>query len=171
MAFGFQDIAREWQGREELVSARSYLVLGPLTMLFSFHSEVPAEVVGSAEVHHLSTMAPFRRARTGAQREQSMASPRTVSSSQSDNNYVPLGHERPPIISPDAFSPSEAPTLTFSFDSLPVPDNDMSQQLNISHQGIIQTPLLHYSRTAEDMSHFLTWDASEYWNVGGQNQF
>ncbi|KAF1828564.1 hypothetical protein BDW02DRAFT_223305 [Decorospora gaudefroyi] len=150
-AFGFHDIAREWQNQE------------------IYHNEVPAEVVGSAEVHHLSNMAPFRRARTETRAQQSNASPRTVTSESSEGSHMRLDHGNPPTISAN-FNPDEAQLMSLSpLASLDFSGNPLPQHDGMAHTGGMQPPMPDYTRTAEEMSQYLTWDAAEWWSFGSQN--
>jgi hypothetical protein len=90
-----------------------------------------------------------------------------VTSPQVEDRHANLNYEKPPAISTDIFTPNDSRSLPFSsFDPL-----NMSQQTNLNHLDGMQTSLTDYNRTAEEMSHFLTWDASEWSNFGGQNQF
>jgi hypothetical protein len=90
-----------------------------------------------------------------------------MTSPQGEGRHAHLNHEKPPAISTDVFTPNESRSLTFaSFDPL-----NMSQQTNLNHLDSMQTSLTDYNRTAEEMSHFLIWDASEWSNFGGQSQF
>jgi hypothetical protein len=75
---------------------------------------------------------------------------------------------RPPTILADTVNMQRPQTsLLAPFDSLEFlsqPSENMDSQAS----GL-QTPLSDYTRTAEAMSQYLTWDAVEWWNLATHN--
>ena len=139
--------------------------------VLSYRNEVPAEVVGPAEIDHLSTMAPFRRARRETRAQQSDTSLQMPTSGHSEGTHGRSNHGHQPTISNNAFDPNAAqPTSLPSFASFDLPGDDMSQHAGMDYPDGMQPPTPDYTKIAEEMSRSLTWDAADWWNFDSHNQ-
>ncbi|KAJ4210309.1 hypothetical protein NW767_000577 [Fusarium falciforme] len=142
------------------------------------------EVTGTAEVHHLVSFAPFRRAQTEIKARQS-ASPRTVSSSAISASQPArrANEERPPINSVDNASPGQH--LVAAPNPGPIaPHNQAMEviaqgmdtgQMEMTDLHMVHPSMEDYIRTAGEMSDYLTWNMSEmpdlsiWTDFGGQD--
>lgn len=147
--------------------------------LLTFHREAPdeTEVTGSADMHHLSRLAPFRRGRSELQRASHAAhSPQTSSSSnaypspltQSSRNMLPRSST-----SQDASNfpgmmqmvRSGMPSLDSSMGP-PTPGTSQRPPLQImpsagvmaQNGAMLQPSIDDYIKTADEMSNLLTWN-------------
>ncbi|KAM0431756.1 hypothetical protein ACHAPT_005006 [Fusarium lateritium] len=161
--FGFRDIAEEWRDSQ------------------TPHRMSP-EVTGSAEVHHLASFAPFRRAQIEIRARQS-ASPRTVSSSaiSAPQPARRVNEERPPINSVDG--PGQHLVTASNLDHvashgqvMQVMDQGMdTDQMEMTDLHMVHPSMEDYIRTAGEMSDYLTWNMSElpdlsiWTDFGGQD--
>ncbi|EEU40352.1 uncharacterized protein NECHADRAFT_76532 [Fusarium vanettenii 77-13-4] len=162
--FGFRDIAEEWRDSQ------------------TPHRMSP-EVTGTAEVHHLVSFAPFRRAQTEIKARQS-ASPRTLSSSaiSASQSARRANEERPPINSVDNAGPDQH--LVAVPNPGPIAHNQamqvMAQEMDTDQIDMTDLHMVHpsmedYIRTAGEMSDYLTWNMSElpdlsiWTDFGGQD--
>jgi hypothetical protein len=142
------------------------------------HSEDgdPAEVVGSADLEHLSRFAPFRRARSALKSQPGVSSTRTSSSHHAQSspatqeNYplsqpisahlqVDADHQGLSSLPPEqAFMPVGMGQGLFS-----TPSMQMARPMQpiVSEMMIPQPSMNDYVRTADEMSSYLTWDAMD----------
>lgn len=126
----------------------------------------PVEVVGPAEIHHLSNMAPFRRA-TAETRVTLKSTDRRDMAINATEIGEALG--RPPTVLADTANPQQPQSSSLGpFGSLDYPAMIPSGTLDPQASGL-QTPMSEYTRTAEAMSQYLTWDAVEWWNFTTHN--
>ncbi|KAH7000660.1 hypothetical protein EDB80DRAFT_724325 [Ilyonectria destructans] len=156
--FGFRDIAEEWH-------------CSPTP-----HQMSP-EVTGSAAVHHLSNMAPFRRAQTELRAHQN-SSPRTLSSYEIQDPQQRLlpSREQPPKISFDdatagrsqeqhTHSVTRARGLAPLQHTVPATTQGMESswidEPEMMDMEIVQPSVEDYIRTAGEMSDYLTWNMND----------
>ncbi|RSL65958.1 hypothetical protein CEP51_012921 [Fusarium floridanum] len=159
--FGFRDIAEEWRDSQ------------------TPHRMSP-EVTGTAEVHHLVSFAPFRRAQTEIKARQS-ASPRTVSSSAISASQPArrANEERPPINSVDNAGPDQhlvaAPIAPHNQAMQVMAQGMDTSQMEMTDLHMVHPSMEDYIRTAGEMSDYLTWNMSElpdlsiWTDFGGQD--
>jgi len=147
-----------------------------------------AEVIGSADIDHLSRFAPFRRARSEL-KASSVQSP--VSSSSRHTHPSPARQDSrtlPPLMVPPTTVPNTAqskprntqmlPVLRPAYSSFAPPDPVVMDQSYYSVQSTLppihsqmmsmvsdtmagQPTMDDYIRTAGDMAGYLTWDQME----------
>ncbi|KAL7792436.1 hypothetical protein V8C37DRAFT_380295 [Trichoderma ceciliae] len=161
--FGFRDIAERYQE-----------ILGLSIPLD------PAEVTGSAEVHHLSSLASFRRGRVQLQEPQSTSSAKTMSST---NDHKPplirasqsILYEGPIDKGGSSDLTNSLPILRPTYPALEVAPELLSQGLNqrnplqimpsagvmVQTGAILQPSVDDYIKTADEMSAYLTWGMPE----------
>lgn len=141
----------------------------------------PAEVTGSADDHHLSALASFRRGRVQLQESQSTGGAKAMSSG--NDNKSPLIHADQNIIyeeivdnkgSGDDFTNS-LPVLRPTYPALEVAPELMSQSLvqrnplqimpsagvMVQNGALLQPSVDDYIKTADEMSTYLTWGMPE----------
>lgn len=135
------------------------------------------EVTGSADIHHLTYFAPFRRARSEIRAHQSSTSPGTVSSFNTQGSWTSglANRERPPI---NAIEPiiTESPQLQQAHESSLVatsqhpistgehlhPHQPQQQIGEVAPDLTMFAPSMEdYIRTAGEMSDYLTWNMYE----------
>ncbi|KAM0259834.1 hypothetical protein ACHAQJ_003078 [Trichoderma viride] len=160
--FGFRDIAERYQ---ETLSI-------PIDA---------AEVTGSADVHHLSALASFRRGRVQLQEAQSASSAKTMSSTH--DNKSPLIQASQNIFYEEPIDKSGSSDFTNSLpllrptypNPLEVAPELMSQDLSprnplqimpsagvmVLNRAILQPSVDDYVKTADEMSAYLTWGIPE----------
>ncbi|EHK41509.1 uncharacterized protein TrAtP1_005005 [Trichoderma atroviride] len=168
--FGFRDIAERYQ---ETLSI-------PID---------PAEVTGSAEDHHLSALASFRRGRAQIEEAQSTSSVKTMSANDckspliqaSQNLFYETSIDKSggsdfanalPVLRP-TYPPLEiAPELM----NQSLPSNDSlhvipSAGVLVQNGAIMQPSVEDYIKTADEMSTYLTWgipDMPQWLNLPDQ---
>ncbi|KAL7943541.1 hypothetical protein V8C42DRAFT_329365 [Trichoderma barbatum] len=159
--FGFRDIAERYQE-----------TLGiPID---------PAEVTGSADVHHLSALASFRRGRVQLQESQSAGTTKTISSG--NDSTSPLIHANQSIIYEESMDKgndsdftSSLPVLRPAYPPLDVAPELMGESLAqrnalqimpsagvvVQNGALLQPSVDDYIKTADEMSTYLTWGMPE----------
>ncbi|EHK15321.1 uncharacterized protein TRIVIDRAFT_123716, partial [Trichoderma virens Gv29-8] len=161
--FGFRDIAERYQE----------------TLGLNIPID-PAEVTGSADDHHLSALASFRRGRVQLQESQSSGGAKTMSSE--NDNTPPLIHASQSIIYEDPVDKSSGgdftnslPVLRPVYPPLEVAPELMSQSLSprnalqimpsagvmVQNGALLQPSVDDYIKTADEMSTYLTWGMPE----------
>lgn len=135
------------------------------------------EVTGSAAVHHLSNLAPFRRAQTELRAHQN-SSPRTLSSCEIQDSQQRLlpSREQPPNISfndatagrsqeQHTHSVTRARGLAPLQHTVPAIGQGMESswvdEPEMMDMEIVQPSVEDYIRTAGEMSDYLTWNMSD----------
>ncbi|KAL7934957.1 hypothetical protein V8C35DRAFT_279425 [Trichoderma chlorosporum] len=159
--FGFRDIAERYQE-----------TLGiPID---------PAEVTGSADDHHLSALASFRRGRVALQETQSGGSTKAISTE--NDNKSPLIHASQRIIYEEQVDKgnggdftSSLPVLRPTYPPLEIEPELISQSLAqrnplqimpsagvmVQNGTLMQPSVDDYIKTADEMSAYLTWGMPE----------
>ncbi|RFU75772.1 hypothetical protein TARUN_6531 [Trichoderma arundinaceum] len=162
--FGFRDIAERYQE----------------TLGLSVPIDA-AEVTGSADVHHLSALASFRRGRVQLQESQSAGSVKTMSST--NDNQSPLIHASQNIGygglvdkgGGGDFTTNSLPVLRPIYPPLEIAPELMSQGLAqrnalqimpsagvmVQSGAMLQPSVDDYIKTADEMSTYLTWGMPE----------
>ncbi|OAA39556.1 Fungal transcriptional regulatory protein [Beauveria brongniartii RCEF 3172] len=172
-----QTFSRDTATRNSVLRA-----LLPICTLFGFREiaekfapsgEAPdeTEVTGSADMHHLSRLAPFRRGRSELQRASHTShSPRTSSSSnaypspmtQSSRNMPPRSansHNAPPFsgMMPMTMDGSMGP-MTPGTSQRPPLQIMPSAGVMAQNGAMLQPSIDDYIKTADEMSNLLTWN-------------
>ena len=115
-------------------------------------------------MHHLSNMAPFRRARIEANAHRQSTRSLVSSDSCGDSQPYLTGPEVPFSVANTSDMGAIRPLSLPSFGSVDSPAVSLSHNPEMAHTSVMHTSIPDYIRTAEEMSQYLTWDMSEWCN-------
>ncbi|KAL7974367.1 hypothetical protein HDV63DRAFT_111362 [Trichoderma sp. SZMC 28014] len=168
--FGFRDIAERYQE----------------TLSITID---PAEVIGSAEDHHLSAFASFRRGRAQVEEAQSTSSTKTMSANDGKSPLIQANqnvfYETSIDKSGSGHFANALPVLRSTYPPLEIAPELMNQSLPprdslhvipsagvlVQNGAIIQPSVEDYIKTADELSTYLTWgipDMPQWLNLPDQ---
>lgn len=188
--FGFRHIAEKYHEPTEYERFYIFLALIFVNSLYRDNSD-PAEVTGSADMHHLSRLAPFRRGQSEL-KGHTAQSDRTASSSNTHHSPVAQSRKQAtqrgtanyggqsygngfPVARPGQ---GLAPTANGNgvVASQPGPSSQRgplqlmpSAGVMMQHNAMLQPSVDDYIKTADEMSNLLTWtmpDIPPWMNLG-----
>ena len=186
MVFGYRDIAEEWWDSEMSAALIIFVSILPwdFTNLACSDSDTPAEVTGSADIDHLSTSAPFRKAMSEIRAKRTPQDMDSSPGARSITRTEGSSEAQPPIIgvSPMGFenlghtasyqgsdfvdSPAERQFPSTA--AVAMPSHDQAAPLPDPLSASLTTtgPTLEdYIRAADEMGTYITWDTSEFSNM------